>query len=197
MGKGASVNESGWIALLGVMCGSYGGTAMDLIVALAISIGVLGGIATWVSLGPLAGVLQIWAIFIAWACFYHCGGKETGLKNTIVCNIVGAIVAWIALLIVVKTGLADSMGLPLWAGIVVGVTVIILVLLAKVPAFNPIPALVYGYASVAAFALLTGKFDMLTAGSFENALVAVIVSMVVGAILGYISEKIGVAMAKK
>jgi hypothetical protein len=47
---------------------------MDLIVALAISIGVLGGIATWVSLGPLAGVLQIWAIFIAWACFYHCGG---------------------------------------------------------------------------------------------------------------------------
>ena len=169
---------------------------MDLIVALAISIGVLGGIATWVSLGPLAGVLQIWAIFIAWACFYHCGGKETGLKNTIVCNIVGAIVAWIALLIVLKTGLADSMGVPLWAGIVVGVTVIILVLLAKVPAFNPIPALVYGYASVAAFGLLSSTADV-TAGNFNNPLIAIIVSMVVGAILGYISEKVGVAIAKK
>jgi hypothetical protein len=170
---------------------------MDLIVALAISIGVLGGIATWVSLGPLAGILQIWAIFIAWGCFYHCGGKETGLKNTIVCNIAGAVIAWIALLIVTKTGMADSMGLPLWAGIVVGATVLIMVLLAKVPAFATIPAMVYGYASVAAFALLTGKFDMLTAASFENALVAVIVSMVVGAVLGLISEKIGVAMAKK
>ena len=169
---------------------------MDLIVALAISIGVLGGIATWVSLGPLAGVLQIWAIFIAWACFYHCGGKETGLKNTIVCNIVGAIVAWIALLIVLKTGLADSMGVPLWAGIVVGVTVIILVLLAKVPAFNPIPALVYGYAAVAAFGLLSSTADV-TAANFTNPLIAIIVSMVVGAILGYISEKIGGALAKK
>jgi len=169
---------------------------MDLIVALAVSIGVLGGIATWAALGPLAGILQIWAIFIAWGCFYHCGGGETGLKNTVVCNIVGAIVAWIALLIVVKTGLADSLGLPLWAGIVVGATVLIMVLLAKVPALSAIPAMVYGYASVAAFALLTGKFDMLTAASFENALVAVIVSMVVGAVLGYISQKIGVALAK-
>ena len=40
------------------------------------------------------------AIFIAWGCFYHCGGGETGLKNTIVCNIAGAVIAWIALLIV-------------------------------------------------------------------------------------------------
>jgi hypothetical protein len=168
---------------------------MDLIVALAISIGVLGGIATWVALGPLAGILQIWAIFIAWGCFYHCGGKETGLKNTIVCNIAGAVVAWIALLIITKTGLADTIGLPLWGGIVVGVTVLIMVLLAKVPALATIPAMVYGYASVAAFALLTGKFAELTAANFDNALIAVVVSMVVGAILGWISEKIGGAMA--
>jgi hypothetical protein len=168
---------------------------MDLIVALAISIGVLGGIATWVALGPLAGILQIWAIFIAWGCFYHCGGKETGLKNTIVCNIAGAVVAWIALLIITKTGLADTIGLPLWGGIVVGVTVLIMVLLAKVPALATIPAMVYGYASVAAFALLTGKFAELTAPNFDNALIAVVVSMVVGAILGWISEKIAGAMA--
>jgi hypothetical protein len=169
---------------------------MDLIVALALSIGVLGGIATWVSLGPLAGVLQIWAIFIAWACFYHCGGKETGLKNTIVCNIVGAIIAWIALIIVLKTGMGDSMGVPVWAGIVVAVTVFILVLLAKIPALATIPAMVYGYASVAAFGLLSSTADV-TAGNFTNPVVTIIVSMVVGAILGYISEKIGVALAKK
>ena len=169
---------------------------MDLILALALSIGILGGIATWVALGPLAGVLQIWAIFIAWACFYHCGGKETGLKNTIVCNIAGAILAWIALIIVLKTGLGDSLGVPLWAGIVVGVTVFILVMLAKVPALATIPAMVYGYASVAAFGLLAQGADV-TAANFSNPLIAIVVSMVVGAILGFISEKVGVAIAKK
>jgi hypothetical protein len=167
---------------------------MSLLTALAISIGGLGGIATWIYLGWLPG-LQIWATFIAWACFYHCGGKEDGLKNTIVCNIAGAVIAWIALLLVTKTGLADSIGLPLWAGICVAVTVAVLVLLANVPAFATIPAMVYGYASVAAYALLTGKFDALTAASLDNALVTVVVSMVIGAILGYVSQKIGVALS--
>lgn len=38
---------------------------MSLVSALAISVGVLGGVATWLFLGPLAGGLQIWAAFIA------------------------------------------------------------------------------------------------------------------------------------
>jgi hypothetical protein len=166
---------------------------MSLITALAISIGVLGGLATWVCLGVITG-LQIWAIFIAWGCFYHCGGAEAGLKNTIVCNIAGAVLAWIALLIITQTGLADSMGLPVWAGIVVGVTVAIMVLLANMPAFATIPAMVYGYASVAAFFLLSGNAS-LTAADFTNPLVAVVISMVVGAVLGYISQKIAVALS--
>ena len=88
--------------------------------------------------------------------------------------------------------------MPLWAGIVVGVTVLIMVLLAKMPALATIPAMVYGYASVAAFFLLARRLRRdVTAANFTNPLVAIIVSMVVGAILGFVSEKIGVAMAKK
>ena len=166
---------------------------MSLLTALAISIGGLGGIATWIYLGWLPG-LQIWATFIAWACFFHCGGKEGGLKTTIVCNIAGAVIAWVALILVTRTGLADVLGLPLWAGICVAITVAGMVLLANVPMFATIPAMVYGYASVAAFALLTGKFDALTAASMDNALVTVVVSMVIGAVLGYLSEKIAVAL---
>ena len=169
---------------------------MPLLTALAISIGVLGGLATWVCLGMVTG-LQIWAIFIAWGCFYHSGGGETGLKNTVICNIAGAVIAWIALLIVVNVSILG--GVPgLWAGIVVGVTVAIMVLLANVPAFATIPAMVYGYASVAAFGLLkAGALDNLTAASWENPLVAVVVSMVIGAVLGWISQKIGVAMSAR
>lgn len=166
---------------------------MSLISALAISIGVLGGLAAWVSLGVITG-LQIWAIFIAWGCFYHCGGAETGLKNTIVCTIAGAVIAWIALIVIVNTGgIGDSLPAGLWAGIVVGVTVAGLVLLANVPAFATIPAMVYGYASVAAFFLLSGSAN-LTGADFTNPLIAIVVSLVVGAVLGYISQKLAVAM---
>ncbi len=168
---------------------------MPLLTALAISIGGLGGLATWIYLGFLPG-MQIWATFIAWACFYHCGGKEAGLKNTIVCNIAGAVIAWIALILTTQTGLANALGLPLWAGICVGVTVAVMVLLANVPAFATIPAMVYGYASVAGFFLLSQGANLFAA-DFTNPLVAIVISMVAGAVLGYVSEKIGVALSAR
>ncbi len=168
---------------------------MPLLTALAISIGGLGGLATWIYLGFLPG-MQIWATFIAWACFYHCGGKEAGLKNTIVCNIAGAVIAWIALILTTQTGLANALGLPLWAGICVGVTVAVMVLLANVPAFATIPAMVYGYAAVAGFFLLSQGANLFAA-DFTNPLVAIVISMVAGAVLGYVSEKIGVALSAR
>lgn len=169
---------------------------MSLIMALAISIGGLGGIATFLVLGPLAALnLQIWAIFIAWACFYHCGGKDSGLKNAIVHNVFGAILAWVALLLITQIPLADSIGLPLWAGICVGVTVFALVLAASNAALSVIPASVYGYAATAAYGLLGTKLDTLTTPTMHNPLIVVAVSMVIGAVLGFISEKVAGALA--
>ena len=107
---------------------------MDMITALAVSIGLLGGIAAWLFLGPIGGLgLSIWAAFIGWASFYHCGGKEAGLQKAIVNNVFGAIMGWIALLLVTQIPLAGSLGLPVWAGICVAVTVFILVIAAKKP----------------------------------------------------------------
>ncbi|HTW27254.1 MAG TPA: DUF1097 domain-containing protein [Acetobacteraceae bacterium] len=169
---------------------------MSLITALALSISVLGGLATFVVLGPLAAVnLQIWAIFIAWACFYHCGGKEAGLRTTIVHMIFGAIVGWVALLLVVYVPLGASFGVPLWAGICVFVTVFVLVMAAHLPALAVIPAAVYGFAATASYSLLGTKLDTLAAASVHNPLVAIVLSVVVGAVLGYVSEKIAGALA--
>lgn len=170
---------------------------MDIILALAISIGLLGGIATWLFLGPIGGLgLSIWAAFIAWASFYHCGGKEAGLQKTIVNNIYGAIVGWVALLVVTQIPLATALGLPVWAGICVAVAVFILVIAAKSPLLSDIPAGVLGFASVVALSLAGGKLSALTAASFENPLVNIVISMVIGAIFGYVSEKAAGAVAK-
>ncbi len=164
--------------------------------ALAISVGVLGGIATWLFLGPLGGMLAIWAAFIAWGCFFHCGGSESGLQSAILGNIAGAIIAGITLWVATQTGLGDKIGLPLWAGICVGVGVAAMVLLANVEIFAAIPAQVYGFASVVALTLLGNGAGNLSAPAMANPVVVIILSMIVGAIFGWVSEKVAGMLAK-
>jgi len=164
--------------------------------ALAISVGVLGGIATWLFLGPLGGTLAIWAAFIAWGCFFHCGGSESGLQSAILGNIAGAIIAGITLWVATQTGLGDKIGLPLWAGICVGIGVAAMVLLANVEIFAAIPAQVYGFASVVALTLLGNGAGNLSAPAMANPVVVIILSMIVGAIFGWVSEKVAGMLAK-
>ena len=162
-------------------------------VALSISIGVLGGIAAALCLGPLSGIVLIWAVFIAWACFFAIGGDAPALQNTIVCSILGAVLAWVALLIILGIPLADTLTTPIWAGIVIGVTVLVMCLLAKIEFFSSIPASVLGYASVASLGLQTPSafsVNALTSFSFNNALIVIVISLVVGAVLGLISSKV-------
>ena len=168
---------------------------MPLLTALAISIGILGGIATYLFVGPAAGLgLQIWAAFIAWACFYHCGGKEGGLMTTIACNILGAVIGWLALIGV--TQLAGGLGVPLAAGICVAIGAAAIVLFANIPTFATIPATVYGFGCVAGFTLLHTKLDTLYSGAItDNPLMNIVASMVIGAVFGYVSEKVGGMLA--
>jgi hypothetical protein len=85
------------------------------------------------------------------------------------------------------------------AGAIVGATVLVMCLAAHVPALSTIPASVYGYASV--FAVLLGKGGLtkeaLLSATPANALVAVVASMLVGAIFGMLSGKMGAALTKK
>ncbi len=170
---------------------------MDLITALAVSISVLGAIAAYLFLSPFGMGLQIWAAFIAWASFYHCGGKEAGLQKTIVHNVFGAVVALLLLLLVTKIPLAGALGLPLWAAICVLITVFIAVYAAKSPMLADIPATVLGFASVVGLALAGNKLGAITATTLENPFINIVLSMIIGAIFGYISEKVAGVLVKK
>ena len=170
---------------------------MSQLVALSVSIGLLGGIATilYLKLG-----LLIWAGFIAWACFFHSGGDGNALRNTIVGNAFGAFCAWVAALIILSFPLADSLTLPVWAGIVVGLTVMAMCLAAHIKAFSVIPASVYGYAATFAYLLQTADTmtkEKLMSASMANALVVVIISMAIGALFGLASGKLAGALAGK
>lgn len=164
---------------------------MDLVTALAIVIGVMGGIAAFVAVQLGNAYLLIWAVFLGWASYYHCGGKEEGLKSSIAANIWGAICGAAAVIAALAIGLS-----AVTAGICVGIAVIILILGAKVPALSAIPAGVYGFAATAALFLHGGASYGEGAGGVIKVAVAVAISMVIGNVLGYISQKIAGSLVK-
>jgi hypothetical protein len=167
--------------------------------ALSLSIAVLGAIWAYLALGPLAGFVLVWAGFIAWGCFFHCGGDQKALVKTIVGNAYGALVAWIALLII--THLPENAMGALLPAIVVGVTVFFLVIVASIEPLSAVPAQVYGYAATVAYSLHhtaePAPLANLAAPSFANPLVLLIVSFVLGAVFGLLSGKLAGALTKK
>ncbi len=171
---------------------------MKSLTALSLSIGVLGGAATWLALGPLAGIILIWAVFVAWATFFAVGGDNNALVNTIVCGIFGAICAWIAAFIILKVPMAESLGLPVWASIVVAITVFVMCLAANIPALATIPASVLGYAGTFAFLLQTpdklSVENLMSSVPANNALITIAASLVIGAIFGMVSGKLAGAL---
>jgi len=152
--------------------------------------------------------LLVWAGFIAWGCFFHTGGDTKALVKTICGNAYGALIAWIALLLIFKTGVGDA-GTIAIAG-VVGVTVFFLVIVASIEQLSAVPANVYGYAATVAYSLHqasaagaaadergTGPLQNLTTAGLENPLILLIISMVIGAVAGYLSGQLSKALTKK
>ena len=65
-----------------------------------------------------------------------------------------------------------------------------MVLLANVPIFASIPAQVYGFAATVAMALLPATPGSTTDVSLANPVIVIILSMIIGALFGYASEKL-------
>ena len=159
---------------------------MTVLIALAVSIGVLAVVATWLFLGPLAAFeMQIWQAFIAWACFFHCGGKTDGLKKTIISMAFGAVVGMLSVMLAGQLGGLGALAAP----VAVGIGAAAIVLAAHVGLLATIPACVYGFASVAGLILLKGLTPL-------AAIVPTIASIVLGAVFGWLSEMLGGKLTK-
>lgn len=162
---------------------------MNIINALAISIGVLAAVATYLCLGTGSGLL-VWALFIGWGSFYHTGGKTDGLTKSAINHAWGVLVAAATLFVVGTVG-----GSVAVTSLIVGISVVVLVMGAHLPALATIPAAVYGYASTAAFCLLSGV-ALTDPAALSKAAVMVFASLVVGNLFGLVSEK-GAGMLAK
>lgn len=168
--------------------------------ALAISISVLGALATFLALGPLGGVYLIWAAFVAWGAFFALGADIAALKKLVVCGVFGAFVAWLVAVVILSVPLAGPLGLPLWAALAVGAGVVVVVLAANIPALATIPATVFGFAASFAYLLQTPDvltLDALLSASLKNSLIVISISLMVGSLFGLMSARWGAAMTKK
>jgi hypothetical protein len=163
---------------------------MSSYLALAVSVGVLAVVATWIFfLDPVvAAHLQVWIAFIAWGCHYHSGGKFTGTTKTVVCMSFGAVVGMTAGIL--ATGALASLG-QFAAPVAVGLGATVICLASKLPLLGTIPASVYGFASIA------GLFLLGSGMSPTRALLPTILSILIGAAFGYVSEALAAALAKK
>ncbi|WP_300015057.1 DUF1097 domain-containing protein [Pseudonocardia sp.] len=152
---------------------------MKLPVALALVVGIVGGILTWLYVGPLAGLgLFIPATFLGAASFFAAGGDLDALKKSVPANLWGVAWATVALILI---GLTTS---PLLIGVIVGGLTGVMILGALLPALGFVPGHVIGYASTAGFGLLSGAAGTdfsLPTGPFT----VMAISFVVGGLYGY------------
>ena len=174
---------------------------MSFVNALALVLCVIGGFLTYLSLGPLAGYILIWAIFIATATGVALGGTMEAFKNMVICAIAGVIIAWIGSMIILNVPLAATLTLPVWAAIVVGITTGCLALVANIPLFPAIPATVVGYAMTFAH-LLGNPKDLLTVKNLTsiaptNPLISMVLSILVAAAFGIVALKLATMLSTK
>jgi hypothetical protein len=90
-----------------------------------------------------------------------------------------------------RTGAADAV-----IAIVVAVAVFLLIVVSSVDVLSAVPANVYGYAATVGYTLHAQARENLTAAGFANPLVLLIVSLVIGAIFGWVSGAVAKATTK-
>ncbi len=163
---------------------------MSSYLALAVSVGVLAVVATWLFFyDPVAAAnLQVWQAFIAWGCHYHCGRQDHGhAQHDRVHELRRRR----------RHGGRHARHAPrrplgqFAAPVAVGLGATVICLASKVPFLAVIPASVYGFASIAGLFLLNANMTPTTA------LLPTILSVIIGAAFGYVSEALAGALTKK
>jgi hypothetical protein len=161
---------------------------MDLLVALGISIGILIAAWAYIAVGMPELGLIVWAGIIAWATFYAAGGGMEGLRKAVASNLAGNFWAAVALYVYNTMGGGNVVVLA----IIFGIIAFIFCVQAKIPLLGFIPGVFLGAATWVGVDVAGAGSD---GGLLDVADVMIPVSMVIGAVLGYISEAAGKKLA--
>src|SRR5262245_18550652 len=125
----------------------------------------------------------VWAAFIGWASYDHSGATSRAPLRSSAALVFGVAIAWAVALVVAAGTL--RLGVPLATAIAAGMASFLIVLGSAAPILSVVPATFYGFASMFAY-LSPGAFTIsaLTALKWENAIVALPISLLIGTGLG-------------
>ena len=174
---------------------------MNKLTATSVSIGLVGGLMSWIYLGILGAAVAIPVSFIAWGAFAAAGGKNKDIVGTATPLIYGAIVAWITAFIIMPqlgqliAGNAD--GNAISNALSVGISVVALIYgTGKIKAVAATPVAVYGYAAFFAL-VLSGTASGLTDASLTgNPLLFVAGFGIAGTVFGLIANNLAASIGK-
>ena len=170
---------------------------MSPILATAIGVGILGGVASWFFLS--VGTILLWAAFVAWASYFAVGGDTRAIWLNLTSNAFGVVVAWIVALLALSSP-SITLGTPLWVGVLVACSVFLYIMASRFAAFSSVPAVTLGYATTFAYISQTpGAFayPALMSAGFQNVLILVIVSMSIGTAFAFASARLSAALTSK
>ena len=134
--------------------------------------------------------VPLWAMFLAWACFFHLGGGDQSGAAVLKVNAhmgLGAFASWLSALLLLANPFAGPWAELLWGPVVIAAAIGLLMRTSLIAWLAATPAIIYGYAAIWAFLGIPGRFDaaVLRSWSMENALLAVLVAVLLGTCLGY------------
>lgn len=110
---------------------------MKAYIGIGISIGVLAGV--WTQVSVMLGLLT-WVAFVAWALYFATGTKLTGIRTTLASTLSGVFWAWLLSLVLPYATFPGALA------VLVGVLALVLCLQAAVPALSFIPGAFIGAA---------------------------------------------------
>lgn len=171
--------------------------------AMAISLGILGSLATFL-FSAYGGSLSLWAGFVAWACFFHSGGGIAAAKLTFASTIFGCVLGWLTMLAMTGASFSAVFGMPIWGAICVAVSAPIAVLAARIQILSAVPITMSALACISAFVLLkgtdmqdaVGATNMLALSIDQNALLNISLSMLIGLGFGLLTERLAMSLMK-
>jgi hypothetical protein len=165
---------------------------MNKHMALSLSVGVVGGVAVFLSGNVLSDVYLLWVGFIAWALFFANGGDNDALKSTITSGIYGAVLAGVFFALSGAIDIGGALNGPIW----IAITVFVLMFGTQIDMFDNAPTAVCGYAACAGYVIHapSAQAGMVTAASLSNPVVVIALSVILGAVFGMISGKVADAI---
>lgn len=141
---------------------------VDALMAVSISVGIFSGL--WAYLSSAFGLIT-WAGFLGCTTYFAAGGKKEGFKKAIITNIAGVFWAVITIICSNKLGFSGA------GALMTGIASFIMCAQAKWSLLDFIPGTFVG--SCTTFA---------AQGDWKQAIPA----LICGAILGYVSESVGI-----